>query len=300
MRKRFLIIYHRIDYDGLCSMAVTKRYLSQTYPDSYIEIYGFNYGDTILNLNEVLEQFDMIFLVDISFPAAEMMLLANSGKAAWIDHHITQITESQECGFDKMPGIRVDGTAACELCWKFFFPDIEVPLGVKYLSHYDTWKHDTYSWDDEILPYQYGLRAEFSLNAQKFYDKFEHVLREVESIKENGKAVLNYLYSAWKGTVKGYAFDVTIAGKYKGVCMLTNTFGSSQFDSVKDRYEVFVCVNRKGPDLYNFSMYVNEGCDFNAGEHMKKFYGGGGHAKSSGGKLNLQQFIHLVHDCEID
>ena len=213
MKKKFLIIYHRVDYDGLCSMAVTKKYLSATYPDSIIDLYGSNYGDTMIDINGTLEQYDMIFLVDISFPTAEMTILTNSGKAAWIDHHITQITESESCGFDKMPGIRVDGTAACELCWEFFFPDVEIPLGVKYLSHYDTWRHDTYSWDSENLPYQYGLRAEFSLNAQKFYDKFDHVLRDVEEIKEGGKTVLNYLYNAWKGTVKGYAFDVLIAGK---------------------------------------------------------------------------------------
>ena len=299
--KKFLIIYHRVDYDGLCSMAIAKKSLTELfYPDVYIETFGFNYGDAMPDINGIIEQFDQIFLVDISFPAAEMMILANSGKGIWIDHHITQITESEDRGFNKLPGLRVDGTAACELCWKFFYPDVDVPLGVLYMSHYDTWRHDTYSWENEILPYQYGLRAEISLNAQKFCSDFEHILRDVETIKEGGKTVLNYLYNAWKGTVKGYSFDVLVAGKYKGVCMLTNTFGSSQFDSVKDRYDVYICVNRKGPDLYNFSMYVNEKCDFNAGEHMKLYYGGGGHARSSGGKLNLQQFIHLIHDCKIE
>ena len=47
-------------------------------------------------------------------------------------------------------------------------------------------------------------------------------------------------------------------------------------------------------------MYVNDNCDFNAGEHMKKKYSGGGHEKSSGGVLTIEQFIHLIHDCKID
>lgn len=301
MNKKILVIYHRVDYDGLCSMAVTKSALLKLNPDRvYIEIFGYNYGDDCLDIDTIIASQDEIYLVDISFPAADMLKLANSGKATWIDHHITQITESQECGFDKMPGLRVNGTAACELCWNYFYPGVEVPLGILYMSHYDTWRHDIYSWDDIILPYQYGLRAEYSLNAPKFYSQFEYLLQNVDKIISEGTGVLKYLKSAWKGCVKGYAFDVLVAGKYKGICMLTNTFGSSQFDSVKDQYDVYVCVNRKEADLYNFSIYTNENCEFNAGEFMKASYNGGGHKSAAGGKLSLNQFIRLVHDCVID
>ena len=301
MNKKILVIYHRVDYDGLCSMAVTKSALLKLNPDrAYIEIFGYNYGDDCLDIDTIIASQDEIYLVDISFPAADMLKLANSGKATWIDHHITQITESQECGFDKMPGLRVNGTAACELCWNYFYPGVEVPLGILYMSHYDTWRHDIYSWDDIILPYQYGLRAEYSLNAPKFYSQFEYLLQNVDKIISQGTGVLKYLKSAWKGCVKGYAFDVLVAGKYKGICMLTNTFGSSQFDSVKDQYDVYVCVNRKEADLYNFSIYTNENCEFNAGEFMKACYNGGGHKSAAGGKLSLNQFIRLVHDCVID
>ena len=299
MNKKILLIYHRVDYDGLCSMAVTKKALEQQ-GNVWVEIYGFNYGDKPLNIEEIVATKDEIYLVDISFPAADMIKLAQSGKAYWIDHHITQIRESEELGYSGMPGIRVDGTAACELCWKYFYPDQEVPLGVLYLSHYDTWRHDLYSWDDEILPYQYGLRAEYSLNAIKFYEQFDYVLREVQTIILEGQGILKYLKNVWKGCVKGYSFDVLVAGKYKGICMLTNTFGSSQFDSVKDQYDCYICVNRKEPDLYNFSIYTNENCEFNAGEFMKAYYGGGGHKSAAGGKLNLSQFVSLIHDCKID
>ena len=45
MRKKILIIYHRVDYDGLCSMAVTKSALIKLYGgDAFVEIFGFNYG----------------------------------------------------------------------------------------------------------------------------------------------------------------------------------------------------------------------------------------------------------------
>jgi oligoribonuclease NrnB/cAMP/cGMP phosphodiesterase (DHH superfamily) len=298
MDKKILIIYHRVDYDGLCSMSIAKSALN--HEGVYIETFGFNYGDVIPDIDELISSQDQIYLVDISFPTADMLKLANSGKAVWIDHHITQITESQECGYSEMPGVRVNGTAACELCWSFFYPDQDVPLGVLYMSHYDTWRHDIYSWDDVILPYQYGLRAEYSLNAQKFYSNFESILRDVDKIMIEGNGVLKYLKNTWKGCVKGYAFDVLVAGKYKGICMLTNTFGSSQFDSVKDQYDCYICVNRKEPNLYNFSIYTNDNCDFNAGEFMKSYYGGGGHKSAAGGKLSLEQFTRLIHDCVVD
>lgn len=299
MIRRLLIIYHRIDYDGLCSMAITKTALIQKDPGCVVELFGFNYNDTIPNIDEFLQLYSEIYLVDISFPPAEMKKLAESGKATWIDHHITQIQESQECGYSEMPGKRVNGTAACELCWNYFYPDQDVPLSVQYMSYYDTWRHDVYSWDKTILPFQYGLRTEYSLNVQKFYDNFEKILRYPEEIFKDGEAVLRYLENSWKGAIKGYSFDVLVGGQYKGICLLTNTFGSSQFESIKNLYDCYVCVNRKSSDLYNFSIYVNDNCDFNAGEFMKAKYGGGGHSKAAGGKLNLEQFIRLVKECII-
>lgn len=296
---RILIIYHRVDYDGLGSMAITKSAL-KSYTPNPIDTFGYNYNDPIPDFNNYLSVYDAIFLVDISFPAEDMKILKDSGKVVWIDHHITQITESKELGYSDMEGIREDGTAACELCWRYFNPGKEVPLPVLYLSHYDTWRHDVFSWDKEILPFQYGLRAKYSLNAHLFSQEFDDILKNYEELIISGTGVLRYLNGTWKGCVKGYAFDVTVADKYKGVCMLTSTFGSTQFDSVKDQYDVYICVNRKDSNCYNFSMYVNDNCDFNAGELMKSKYSGGGHCRSAGGILTLEQFIHLVRDCKID
>jgi len=296
---RALIIFHRVDYDGLGSMAVTKEALKK-YTNNPIDIFGYNYNDPIPDFENYLSVYDAIFLVDISFPSEEMIKLKESGKAVWIDHHITQIQESEELGYDDMEGIRIDGVAACELCWKYFNSGIEIPKPILYLSHYDTWRHDVFNWDKEILPFQYGLRAKYSLNAQLFSQEFLDILDNFESIRESGVGILKYLNGTWKGSVKGYAFDVEVAGKYKGVCMLTSTFGSSQFDSVKDQYDVYICVNRKSPEVYNFSMYVNDHCDFDAGALMKSLYSGGGHKGAAGGLLTLDQFVHLIRDCKID
>ena len=296
---RALVIYHRVDYDGLTSMAITKNGL-KNYTDNVIDIFGYNYNDPIPDFNNYLSVYDKIFLVDISFPKEEMLMLRNSGKVVWIDHHITQIAESEECGYSDMEGIRVNGTAACELCWKFFNPDTAIPKPILYLSHYDTWRHDVFSWEKEILPFQYGLRCRYSLNAQAFYQDLENMIESYEEIIQSGQEILKFLTQTWKGCVKGYAFDVVVAGKYKGICMLTSTFGSSQFDSVKDQYDVFVCVNRKSADSYNCSLYVNDKCDFNAGEYAKEVLKtGGGHRRAAGALLNLEQFIKLTKDCQV-
>lgn len=292
--RRYLIIFHRIDYDGLCSMAITKKAISEKYPDSIIETLGFNYGDDLPNLDSLIAVYDCIFLVDICLPKEAMKILKSSGKVIWLDHHITQITESESEGYSDIPGLRINGTAACEICWKWFFPNNPIPMAVLYLSHYDTWKHDTFDWDNVILPFQYGLRTIYSLDAAKFYNELDKIFTTADEIIKMGTGILQYLGNSWKGSVKGYAFPVLVDNKYNGICMLTSTFGSSQFESVKNQYDCYVCVNRKGPDYYNISIYVNDRCDFNSGEYMKANYNGGGHAKAAGGSLNLEQFVRLI------
>ena len=296
---RALIIYHRVDYDGLCSMAITKSAL-KNYTPNPVDIFGYNYNDAVPDFDNFLSVYDAIFLVDISFQPEEMIKLRDSGKVVWIDHHITQLQESVDLGYDGMLGLRENGVSACELCWRYFNTGIEVPKPVLYLSHYDTWRHDVFDWEKEILPFQYGLRAKYSLNAHLFSQEFDDILKNYEEIVVSGTGILKYLTGTWKGSVKGYAFDVSVVGKYKGICMLTSTFGSSQFDSVKDQYDVYICVNRKGPDTYNISMYVNDNCDFDAGAFMKEHHSGGGHIRAAGGVLTLDQFVHLIRDCEIN
>ncbi len=295
--QRYLIIFHRVDYDGIASMSITKKAILEKYPDVIIETLGYNYGDELPLIDNLLVVYTNIFLVDICLPPDTMKKLKASGKAVWLDHHITQINESVSEGYSDIPGARINGTAACEICWKWFYPEEPIPESVLYLSYYDTWRHDVFDWNNIILPFQYGLRATYSLDSNKFFSEFYNILDHPEELISLGSGILQYLNSTWKGSVKGYSFPVLVDGKYNGVCMLTTTFGSSQFESVKNQYDCFVCVNRKSSDYYNISIYVSDECEFNSGEYMKLNYNGGGHAKAAGGSLSLEQFIRLVRDC---
>ena len=77
---RILIIYHRVDYDGLGSAAITKEALKK-YTNNPIDLFGFNYNDPIPDFDNYLSVYDIIFMVDISFPKDIMIRLKESGKA---------------------------------------------------------------------------------------------------------------------------------------------------------------------------------------------------------------------------
>ena len=50
---RILIIYHRVDYDGLGSAAITKEALKK-YTNNPIDLFGFNYNDPIPDFDNYL------------------------------------------------------------------------------------------------------------------------------------------------------------------------------------------------------------------------------------------------------
>jgi oligoribonuclease NrnB/cAMP/cGMP phosphodiesterase (DHH superfamily) len=300
--KKALVIFHRVDFDGLLSAAITLDALKRN--DIEAEYLGWNYGDELPDFERICNDYTDLVMVDISFPADIMLRLGGTDRnITWIDHHITAIENSYQEGYSGLPGIRRNGTAACELCWEYFYPTCPVPRVIEYLGYYDVWNKTRYSWDNQVLPFQYGLKTRYGVNPKTFFPVFEDLLYEVIDLDEiihEGDIILKYLERTWKSACKTYSFEIRVAGKYKGICILTTEFTSNIFNSVAEEYDVVVCCNRKGPDTYNLGMYKDQNkCpEFNCGEYMKN-YGGGGHKGSSGGTLSFEEFKKLITDCEI-
>lgn len=300
--KRVFIIYHRTDYDGIFSGNIARKFYDNN--DYWIRLQGFNYGDELPDIDKIISTYDEICMVDISFPNDIMLKLRDSGKLFWIDHHIGVIKFSEEYGFSDIPGIRKDGIAACELCWNYFFATIPVPKVISMLSAYDVWNHNLYDWNEEVLPLQYSLKADYGLNINMIWRHWDYILDpdNIEDFINDGQYLLKYLKNTWKSWCSNYSFEVTVAGKYKGICMISPWFGSSQFDSVIDNYDLCVVVNRKGPDYYNVSIYKEEDKipEFDCSDYASNVYKtGNGHANASGFVLNFEQFQRLVVNQEI-
>lgn len=279
MCKKELVVYHSADFDGSCSKLIAKR----LYPEAtYL---GFNYWDPI---PEDLVDYETIVMVDISFPADVMLGIKD--KLIWVDHHITAIKDSEKYGYSGVLGIRRIGLGACELAWKYFMKS-EVPQAVKYLSAYDVFDKARFPWFRDVLPFQYALRSRYGLELPD-----EVLEMDPQAIIQEGRMIYSYLKKEWEETVKKYAFPVLVAGKYKGICMITTQHGSLQFDSVFPDYDLFVFGTFDKEGVFRFSLASNENRvpEFNCGLYLKENYSGGGHAGIGGGIMTEEQYLELI------
>jgi hypothetical protein len=118
------IIYHDADADGRLSNEACRYWLNRLHPNANIHSYGWDYGRPVpqpIQLGDWAE-FDAIYIVDLSVD--ELMARPElRDKIVWIDHHKSAI-EKWEANLPLVPGpfagIRIDGVAACRLCWQWF------------------------------------------------------------------------------------------------------------------------------------------------------------------------------------
>ena len=106
------LFYHG-DLDGHCSGAIAYRVAKSQGKD--VELYEGKYGMSLENIP--FKKDDEIVVVDYSFQKKGQWeyILGFTNNITWIDHHKTSIDDYEHYGFK---GIRLNGTAACELTWK--------------------------------------------------------------------------------------------------------------------------------------------------------------------------------------
>lgn len=120
---KIAIIYHKADFDGKLSNEVCRYHLSRLYPNAQILSFGWDYNEPLPTLPDDMQwdDFSSIFIVDISIPQL-MNDPTRKDQIVWIDHHQTAIETWGERGID---GLRIDGVAACRLCWHWFTKELE-------------------------------------------------------------------------------------------------------------------------------------------------------------------------------
>lgn len=300
-KSKALIVFHRVDYDGIFSALICKKFLKLL--GYKVDLFGYNYGDEIPSIDP--ETVSTLYMVDVSFPGVYMLELKEKfgDRFIYINHHITAEQESIELGFSDLPGIRKNGTAACELCWEYCFPNTECPIIIQMLGTYDVWNKERYCWDD-VLRLQYALKARYGVRAETIEPDLDDLCGrcEIGDLISEGKTIEDYLKKTRKSAVKVYSFEVTVAGRYKGVCILGTEYGSNVFESVFDKYDIYMVCNRKGENRYNLSMYMEPDRlpEFSAGEYLKSINpSAGGHRCAAGIELTLEQFIKLITECRI-
>ena len=301
MRKN-LVIYHRVDYDGIFSGLIVKKYYEEK--GIITRTYGWNYGDLELDLSSIINNYQNIIMVDISFSPDVMLKLRETGKLTWIDHHQTAISDSEEHNYSDIPGYRKDGIAACELTWSYFYPNKETPQIIQFVGAYDIWDKTRFDWSNDVVPLQYGLRNEYGVNLNNIEKDWETLSTDCSWVLNTGSTIFEWLKKSSEIWIKNNGFPVTVAGKFKGIALLSPLASSILFESVISEYDIFLIVqiNNNGT-TYSVSMYSEPDKDlgdFSCGEYLKTYYNGGGHAKAAGAKnLTKEQFERLIFEHEI-
>jgi len=290
-------IYHSIDLDGWMSAAIVKHWVNQQSDLTSLDFIGYNYGHSIPDLTD----YDKVIMCDISFPAEEMYKLYD--KLTWIDHHISDINSVDYT----ITGLRDIKFAACELTWKYFFPNDKMPEIVRLLGRYDCFGHKDTDEEQKVLEFQYGARevisnyeSAYRYLLREFQDVSEDSTFTVDNIYKKGQAIYSYLCTEAKqaykngfeikfevssnethSVLKGYNVYSADVNKYKFICINKERFNPINFgiNYHKDDYDGAACFHFDGKE-WCFSLY-NDNEKVNCSEIAKQF-GGGGHAGAAG------------------
>jgi len=263
-----ICIYYSADIDGRMSAGIVK----MRYPNDSIDFVPANYGlDTRLNLDENTT----VIIVDFSFDLPTMQdIKARSKELIWIDHHPI-INQHKAAGFDTA-GLRDTVESAAYYCWKYFFPDREVPIYVRYTSDYATWKHTMpESMTFNAAMYNENLRNINSYNWIALEDP-----SYITTLLKNGKHLLSFT-DLIRLMIRPYIFETTIAG-YKAVAINMRNTNSTIFDDCgyKD-YQVMLTFGKYGNmNTPRVTIYAKDP-SINVGKIAESF-GGGGHEGAAG------------------
>lgn len=167
-QKKYLIIYHKEDNDGVFSGALFYDYLINRMGckledlcfigADYNTLAKFAKENTVEDLHR---DFENIIITDISFNDVSYMkkLWKEFGNNfIWCDHHAPIIKASFENHFDDVPGIRDTNRSAILNVWKFLYDQFdeaynkkEVPELLRILSGWDSWSYEREGYEFEYV-----------------------------------------------------------------------------------------------------------------------------------------------------
>lgn len=322
-------IYHSVDLDGWMSAAIVKYwFLSQianVHNNHFVfnlnetnnpygkdcpsvetmDVIGYNYGQSTPDLSE----YGKVIMCDISFPIEEMERIAvrDFDNFIWLDHHISAIKGN----YPGYCGIRDVEYAACELTWKFFFPDEKMPEIVRLLGRYDCFGHKGTAEEKKVLEFQYGARAVIS-NLQEAYRYLNECIDEEPDMEEGDESILYTILEAGHNIYSYLCTEALLSYKNGFVIVLkepTSTSGDTEtlrkfvcinkerfnpinfgIDYHKDGYDGAACFHYAN-GKWNFSLYNDNGevdCSI-----IAKQFGGGGHKGASG--FVTENITHIIN-----
>jgi len=278
------IIYHSADFDGFCSAGIARYYFEQK--GVAHTLHPYNYGQPF-----PFDEFppgDELYFLDVSYqPNLEMEEFEK--KYGWrvyvCDHHKTTVESNLKNCISG--GILDKSFSGCELSWKYFFPERQMPQVVHLLGRYDVWdKADSVRWNNIILPFQMGFNL-FDSRPDYAFDLWKNILDVrnenkdfVSDIIYQGKIVLHYQDNVNSKLMKWLPEELEFEG-LRAIVANTAVKSSTMFDSIWDesKYDIMVVYSRS---KYNTGVSLFSTKDDVDCSAIAKKYGGGGHNGAAG------------------
>lgn len=281
-----ICFYHSADLDGLCSGALIKYYNPE------VELIGIDYNQkTDDEIFSICKNANKVFLVDFSFSIDLMKKIRDVTEFIWIDHHKSIINEAIDKGF-YTKGLLTPTRSACELVWMFYnnHSDKDMPIAIKYLGIYDSWRRNEDDWEENILPFQFGAKHYItSVDSNLWKELFESKdFMLFNDIKLKGKLFLEYQREQYKQIVNRFGFKC-VWQEYTALCCNANAFNDMLFDSiVDDSIDLKITFCQLPNGKWKISLYSNT-IDVSI---IAKNNGGGGHKGAAGFMVyNINSFL---------
>ena len=267
---------HHNDLDGYASARLVAEYTDNFDKERYFE---WDYFGNIPI--EKIQKNEKVYIVDCSFSEHTIEILKSiqriTNDIIWIDHHKTTmelIQNHEELG--NIKGMRVNDISAAALTYMFLYKQgiNEIPLYIRMISDYDTWK------------YEYGKDTEYffcymeSMDYKNINDnvwillKDEHFLRD--HILENGKMIKRYIEKKYQVIKNEISYEKDIDGHK---ALIINSEGNSWlFGEDIEKYDLCVKWIYTG-NRYKYTIYSHSNVDASL---IASKYGGGGHKAAAG------------------
>ena len=281
-----MLIVHHNDLDGRCAAAVVRKAMQQKNGLEIIRYVEMDY-DKSFDLESVPAG-GTVVVVDFSLPDNVMRTLLTEKMAdvVWIDHH----NSAKKLAYQNLRGIRdfsEPGLCGAELAWKFFMGNAEMPMVLKLVGSYDTWRHD----EPSDFAFKEGMvvedtRPERAVWAELLAEKS----KKVEQVVETGQMMMRYRDNYCARMVSSYGYETTFEGLS---CYALNVygFGSLAFGDRVQMYDAVIAYVHNGHQ-YVVSMYTEkDGVDVSK---VCCAYGGGGHTKAAGFVTDELPFVRTT------
>ena len=276
MKKENVICYHHNDLDGIVAAAIVKKVFQQA------DLVSINYGDDFTFIRKDHNNFDIVVVVDFSFPEEIMNEMASSHGAqfCWIDHHESAKEKLKDLwDSDKIDGLRSIEKAGCELTWDWFFPHEECPMLIQHVGDRDMWEFELENTKEicEALHYSAKDPADF-LEALNNLD-YKNLIKTGKILLESKDIRCKSVFKKGKKCCLRFSPDPDKKAFYDN-CYLINTntdISDSCSYAIEQGYKIAInfsyikdswIVNLRSKDIDVSEIATN--------------YGGGGHKGASG------------------